>query len=184
MLCNCTGGPALQTPAVPTHSVPAPASRRGRQQIHAPEARGESGAHQKPTRDRAALERGGGGPGRRRHGLLLHLRGAGAQRRNVHQMEDHGRDQGHAPAHGLQGGGGTLRRQNAVFHHHREGRVRPLRTLQRRPHRVGQRDVNLRLFLYVLLRRAAQHRLLKISINPSFGLFFFWCRLNCLISFQ
>lgn len=76
---NLTGGPAVQTSAVPTHSVPAPASCRGRQQIHASEARRESGADQKPPRNRTALERGGGRPGRRRHGLLLHLRHAGAQ---------------------------------------------------------------------------------------------------------
>lgn len=140
--CDLTGGPAVQTSTVPTHSVPAPASCRSRQQIHASEARRESGTDQKPARNRAALERGGRRPGRRHHGLLLHLCGAGAQWRKLLQMENHGRDQSHAFANGLQGGGGTIRKQNAVLPHHREGRVRPLWTLQRRPHRVGRRNVN------------------------------------------
>lgn len=145
-LYNWTGGPTVQTPAVSTHSVPEPTSRRGCQQIHASEACCESGAHQNPTRNRPAVERGRGRSRRRHHGLLLHLRNAGAQRRNFHQMENHGRDQSHASADGLQSGGRTIRRQDAVFHHHREGRVRPLRTLQRCPHRLARRNVNFTCF--------------------------------------
>lgn len=141
-LYNCVGGPAVQTSAFSRHSVPTPASRCGCQQIHASEAYRESGTHQKPTRACAALECGGGRPGCSRHGLLLHLRCAGAQRRNVFQMENHGRDQSHASAHGLQGVCRTLWRQNTLLYHHREGRVRPLRTLQRHLHRVGQRHMN------------------------------------------